>query len=114
MAEHSMSLNSSQSSKTTAVSPNELSSVTHKLEKASQKMEELSEQAITFAEFAGDKIYDIFQENIPIEEIKEVPNPFWRNILGILACVVMLTVFLYFVISSKIVLRFIHSLPMSD
>ena len=61
----------------------------------------LQTQAKTLVDFLKDKIYDVFEDNIPIDDIKELPNLFWRRLLGVVACSLMLSVFIYFVYTSK-------------
>ena len=62
---------------------------------------EINQKMLTFGGFVKSKLYDTFESNIPIEDIKEIPNPFWKTFLGIMSSALMLGVFIYFVVTSK-------------
>jgi hypothetical protein len=59
------------------------------------------EKTATLYEFVTGKLNDAFEKNIPVDEIKEMEDIFWRRVLGLIACSLVLVVFLYFVITSK-------------
>jgi hypothetical protein len=59
------------------------------------------EKTATLYEFVTGKLNDAFEKNIPVDEIKEMEDAFWRRVLGLIACSLVLVVFLYFVITSK-------------
>ena len=76
-------------------------SVKIELDALQHEIDEINEKVLTFGEFVKSKAGDMFEDNIPIEDIKEIPNPFWKLTLGIVSCGLMLIVFLYFVVISK-------------
>jgi hypothetical protein len=73
------------------------------VDSVADNVEKMTSKAVTFLDFLKGKIYASFQDNIPIDEIKEMPDPYWRNRLGMFSCALMVVVFLYFVISSELV-----------
>lgn len=65
------------------------------------ELEDVKLKAASLLQYVGIKTNAFFEKNIPIDEIKETENMFWRRTLGLLACSVMLGVFLFFVATSK-------------
>lgn len=60
----------------------------------------LEAKAASFLEYVSSKLNDAFEKNIPVDEIKEMEDTFWRRVFGVLACVIVLVVFIYFVATS--------------
>jgi hypothetical protein len=63
-------------------------------------------ESASFVQYAEGKVDDLFKKNIPVDDIKEIENRFWRTVLGLTACGIMLAVFVYFVYTSKAIFDF--------
>jgi hypothetical protein len=72
-----------------------------KLDYVVDKLADYKDKAMGFSEFMMHKLYDIFEQSIPVDDVKEMPDPKWRAILGLFTCSMMVTVFAYFVFASK-------------